>query len=75
MSDLEFPAYAFFEVVAAPIAVAADLNGDGAVNAADLGLLLGAWGTSGGTNGLGDLDADGVVAASDLAILLGAWTG
>ncbi|MFO0829423.1 MAG: laminin B domain-containing protein [Phycisphaerales bacterium] len=48
----------------------ADLNGDGQVNAADLGILLGAWGTP----GPGDLDGDGVVSAADLAILLGAWT-
>ncbi|MDZ4831850.1 MAG: hypothetical protein SGJ09_16855 [Phycisphaerae bacterium] len=48
----------------------ADLNGDGAVNAADLGILLGAWGSRGG---VADLDGDGVVGASDLGILLGAW--
>src|SRR5262249_45027219 len=49
----------------------ADLTGDGAVNAADLAVLLGAWGQSGAC----DLDADGVVSSSDLAILLAAWTG
>jgi hypothetical protein len=49
----------------------ADLNGDGAVNPVDLGLLLGAWGTG---NASADLDADGTVGPSDLAILLGAWT-
>jgi hypothetical protein len=48
----------------------ADLNGDGVVNAADLGILLGAWGTS----GPGDLNGDGVVDAQDLGILLGAWS-
>ncbi|MBL9147918.1 MAG: hypothetical protein JNM94_04420 [Phycisphaerae bacterium] len=48
----------------------ADLNGDGVVNAADLGILLGAWGTS----GPGDLNGDGVVNAQDLGILLGAWS-
>ncbi|MFO0828674.1 MAG: hypothetical protein U0572_11085 [Phycisphaerales bacterium] len=47
----------------------ADLTGDGVVNASDLGVLLGAWGTS----GPGDLDHDGVVGAADLGILLGAW--
>jgi len=46
-----------------------DLNDDDVVDAADLALLLGAWGTS----GPGDLDGDGIVSASDLAILLGAW--
>lgn len=48
---------------------AGDLNGDGLVDAADLAILLGAWGGS----GLGDLNNDGTVDASDLAILLGAW--
>jgi hypothetical protein len=42
------------------------------VNAADLALLLGAWGSAGGA---ADLDGDGSVGAGDLAILLGAWTG
>ncbi|MEC9374047.1 MAG: dockerin type I repeat-containing protein [Planctomycetota bacterium] len=52
-------------------AVTGDLNGDGLVNAADLGALLGAW----GTNDAGaDLDGDGVVGAADLAILLGSWS-
>ena len=47
----------------------ADLDNDGAVTGADLGLLLGAWGTS----GPGDLDGDGVVTGADLGQLLGAW--
>jgi hypothetical protein len=46
-----------------------DLNGDGVVSGADLGILLGAWGTS----GPGDLNGDGLVAGSDLGLLLGAW--
>ena len=46
-----------------------DLNGDGAVNGADLAQLLGAWGQTGPT----DLDLDGDTDAADLAILLGAW--
>ena len=48
-----------------------DLNGDGLVNGADLGLLLGAW----GTQGPGDLDGSGIVDGGDLGLLLGAWTG
>lgn len=47
----------------------ADLDGDGAVAASDLALLLGNWS---GT-GAGDLDGDGSVGAADLALLLGAW--
>lgn len=46
-----------------------DLNGSGTVDAADLAILLGAWGST----GAGDLDGDGGVGASDLAILLGQW--
>jgi plastocyanin len=48
----------------------ADLNGDGAVNGDDLGIMLGAWGTP----GPGDLNADGTVNGDDLGILLGAWS-
>ena len=48
----------------------ADLNGDGSVSAADLAILLGAWGSS----GPGDLDGNGTVGAPDLALLLGAWS-
>ncbi len=47
-----------------------DLNNDGAVNGADLAILLGAWGTA---DGLADLDGSGLVNASDLALLLGDW--
>ncbi|MFO0872430.1 MAG: kelch repeat-containing protein [Phycisphaerales bacterium] len=53
------------------IAIAGDLNGDGAINGADLGILLGAW----GGGGVADLNNDGTVNGADLGILLGAWTG
>ncbi|HMN97125.1 MAG TPA: hypothetical protein PKC43_11665 [Phycisphaerales bacterium] len=55
----------------APPGVFGDLNGDGIVNGADLGILLGAWGGSGAA----DLDDNGVVDGADLGLLLGAWTG
>ncbi|MEC9373093.1 MAG: PQQ-dependent sugar dehydrogenase, partial [Planctomycetota bacterium] len=48
---------------------AADIDGDGAVGAADLAALLGGWGQPGPA----DLDGDGTVTASDLGGLLGAW--
>lgn len=48
----------------------ADINGDGAVNAADLATLLGAWGTD---DCASDLNGDETVNALDLAVLLGAW--
>ena len=46
-----------------------DLNGDGIVNAADLGLLIAAWGTAGA-----DLNGDGTTNAADLGLLIAAWT-
>jgi YD repeat-containing protein len=48
----------------------ADLNSDGAVNGADLGLLLGAWGPG---PSIADLNSDGSVNGADLGLLLGAW--
>ncbi|MFO0828329.1 MAG: hypothetical protein U0572_09275 [Phycisphaerales bacterium] len=48
---------------------AADFNDDGKVDAADLGILLGAWGSVGATDLNCDLDTD----AADLGILLGSW--
>lgn len=47
----------------------ADLNGDGAVNALDLAVLLSQWGGPGSA----DLDGNGVVGSPDLATLLNAW--
>jgi hypothetical protein len=56
-----------------PDANPADLNGDGVVNAADLTILLGAWGPA--TPGeAADINQDGEVNAADLTILLGAWS-
>ncbi len=48
-----------------------DLNHDGAVDAADLAILLGTWGVCPACPP--DLNGDGTVDAADLAILLGAW--
>lgn len=52
-------------------AVFGDLNGDGVVDGADLGLLLGAWDTA---DDAADLNDDGVVDGADLGLLLGAWS-
>ncbi|MFO0875046.1 MAG: LamG-like jellyroll fold domain-containing protein [Phycisphaerales bacterium] len=46
-----------------------DLNDDGVVNGADLGILLSGWGST----GPGDFNEDGVVDGADLGIMLGAW--
>lgn len=45
-----------------------DIDGNGTVDGADLGAILGAWGTASG-----DLTGDGVVDGADLGVLLGAW--
>jgi hypothetical protein len=48
----------------------ADLNGDGAVSGADLGLMLAGWGLAGPT----DLNGSGTTDGADLGLLLSAWT-
>lgn len=53
--------------------VFADLNGDGVVNAADLGILLGGWGPCTDLCCPIDLSADGQVGPDDLGLLLSAW--
>lgn len=52
-----------------------DLDGDGAVDGADLGALLGAWGPCPAACCVADLDLDGFITAADLAILLGELWG
>ncbi|MCA9286477.1 MAG: hypothetical protein KDA22_14730 [Phycisphaerales bacterium] len=52
-----------------------DLNGDGAVNGADLGLLLGAWGPCPAGCCDADLNNDGIVDGADLGLLLADWSG
>jgi len=63
-SDIERGLFVWREVVRG------DINADGFVNAADLGALLSAWGSTGGA---ADLNGDGSVGAADLSILLAAW--
>jgi hypothetical protein len=54
-----------------------DLNGDGVVDGADLGSLLGSWGDCSGsacaTECQADLDCSGTVDGADLGALLGSW--
>jgi hypothetical protein len=49
----------------------ADLNGDGAVSGADLGLLLAHWGAKG--EDAADINGDGAVDGADLGTVLAAW--
>jgi hypothetical protein len=46
----------------------ADLDDSGMVDGADLGILLGAWGSAGG-----DINGDGITDGTDLGLLLAAW--
>jgi hypothetical protein len=48
-----------------------DVSRDGVVNAADLALLLGAWGAF---NPLFDVNESGLVDAGDIAAALNDWT-
>jgi hypothetical protein len=66
---LASPARLEIDVTMGPACVPADLTCDGTVDGADLGTLLGAWGSS----GPGDLDGNGIVDGADLGLLLGAW--
>ena len=59
-------------IVPAPPACPADLNNDGVVNGADLGLMLGSWGNCPAPC-KADLNSDGIVNGADLGLLLGAW--
>ena len=74
-SDENVPGAANSQIVATLVATlggssnASDLNGDGVVNGADLGILLAAWGGS----GTGDLNGDGTINGADIGILLANW--
>jgi hypothetical protein len=61
-------AHGFFSKGSACVLVG-DVDGDGSVTAADLSLLLAAWGSPGAT----DLDGDGDTGAADLSLLLANW--
>ena len=51
----------------------ADLNGDGKVTGADLGIILGAWGVNPGHPA--DFNGDGKISGSDLGTFLGYYSG
>ena len=55
----------------APDAPSPDVNDDGRVDGADMGLLLALWGTDDPDM---DLDGSGDVGGGDLGILLAAWS-
>lgn len=47
-----------------------DVNCDGIVNGADLGLMIAAWGTD---DPAADITGDGLVNGADLGLLIAAW--
>ena len=49
-----------------------DLDGNGRVDAIDLGILLLEWGNTG--RSVADLDRNGIIGSGDLARLLVAWS-
>lgn len=69
---VDMGAYEFALGVPAQPTVLGDFDQSGDVDAADLAVLLGEWGSAGSCP-TADLNGDGIVDAADLAILLGAW--
>ena len=63
--------YVFYNLLPPIVENPADLNGDGVVDGADLGELLGAWGPCNAC--AADLNGDGVVDGADLGQMLAAW--
>ncbi len=59
------------QVVVCGPEVGGDLNDDGRVDGADLGILLSLWGTS---DSLADLDGSGSVDGGDLGLILAFWS-
>jgi len=58
-----------------PPAVPGDLDGDGLVTSADLGILLAGWGPCAkGSECAADINGDGQVDSEDLGALLSAWS-
>lgn len=70
VSDNNFAATQITQFLLFAESASPDLNGDGSVDAGDLGILLGNW----ATDGVGDIDLSGGVDAADLGILLAAWS-
>lgn len=68
-----YPMTFMIRAVPAPSFVG-DLDCDGTINGADLGVLLSQWGPCPRSIACaGDLDGDGAVGASDIGVLLAAW--
>jgi len=70
---VKFTSLIVVQSLGVPNGCSADITGDGVVDAADLAMLLGAWGSTADPCSLVDLDHDGTIDAKDVAIVLGQW--
>ncbi len=62
-----------FQIVKSGPSCFADLNHDGVIDAADLGLMIGAWNQPASAFPAADLNGDGIIRAADLGLLIGSW--
>ena len=62
--------FRFIDLYAPPAPCAADVDGSGTVDGADLAAVLAAWGSA---DPAADVNDSGTVDASDLAVILAAW--
>jgi len=62
--------FRWIDLYTPPAPCAADVDGNGQVNGADLAAVLAAWGTA---NAAADVNGSGTVDAADLAVVLAAW--
>jgi hypothetical protein len=69
--SLPDPGFGIPEPCAASTACPSDLDSDGAITGADLGILLSQWGCTASCNS--DVDSSGLVDGADLGIVLSAW--
>ncbi len=67
--DISFSDFSFTLPNECEEPVLGDINGDGVVDGADLGILLNNW----GGDGAADLNGDGIVDGADLGLLLNNW--
>lgn len=65
-------AYNVVMYIGANTGACADLNGDGVIDTADLGTLIGQFGTAGGA---ADINCDGIVDTADLGTLISTFGG
>lgn len=70
---LSTPGAASFTIEGGQVECPGDVNGDDAVDAADLSTVIGNFGEAVAPGTAGDINGDGVVDAADLSIIIGAF--